>query len=323
MNPEHLALLKKSIQEFNAWRAENWNIKPDLSGADLRGMNLFQANLTDTNLASADLSDAILVSAEARSADFDHTNMSGSQCQGVNFSLSNMTRASFHGANLTGSSLQNCCLVEVDFTNSDCTGALFNNSNMQNSTFYDAKVKGANFDGTNIHEANIYAEQFRDANIPLELIGSVENKRKPYQQFMYAFVSFAVVFILGFFAYNWIFTASEPGQLNTEMRSRIHYQMALTLANFKMPEDALKNIQVTLRLDPKNPDAHSLAAECYRDIGDYPNAVSHYEIFIQLVGAESMKAQKAKQFIYKHDREARDRKQKDQEKNKKKASPQS
>ncbi|MCE1248443.1 MAG: pentapeptide repeat-containing protein [Firmicutes bacterium] len=308
MNPEHLALLKQSIQEFNKWRADNWNIKPDLSGADLRGMNLFQANLTDTNLSSADLSDAILVSAEARSADFDHTNLAGAQCQGVNFSLSNMTRASFHGANLTGTSLQNCCLVEVDFTEADCTGALFNNSNLQNSTFYDAKVKGANFDGTNVHEANIYAEQFRDANIPLELIGSVENKKKPYQQFIYAFVSFAVVFILGFFAYNWIFTANQPGQLNTQMRSRIHYQVALCMVNMKMPENAIKNINITLMLDDNNAEAHSLAAECYRDIGDIPNAVLHYQRFIDLLGADNLRTQKAKEFIYKHSNEAKKQK---------------
>jgi len=318
MNPEHLTLLKNSIQEFNKWRADNWNIKPDLSGADLRGMNLFQANLTDTNLSSADLSDAILVSAEARSADFDHTNLTGAQCQGVNFSLSNLTRASFAGANLTGSSLQNCCLLEVDFSGADCTGALFNNSNLQNATFYDAVVKGANFDGTNVHEANIYADQFKDANIPLELIGSVENKKKPYQQFMYVFLSFAVVFILGFFTYNWIFTATQPGQLNTKMRSRIHYQIALSMANFKMPEDAIKNLQTTLTIESDNADAQSLAAECYRDIGDYPNAVKHYQRFIEIVGQDSMKAQKAKEFIYKHDREARSRKAQDDELQKKK-----
>jgi hypothetical protein len=34
---EHVALLKKGVAAWNAWRNENPNIRPDLSGANLRG----------------------------------------------------------------------------------------------------------------------------------------------------------------------------------------------------------------------------------------------------------------------------------------------
>ena len=34
-NDEHVALLKQGVAAWNAWRDENPDIRPDLSGADL------------------------------------------------------------------------------------------------------------------------------------------------------------------------------------------------------------------------------------------------------------------------------------------------
>jgi uncharacterized protein YjbI with pentapeptide repeats len=39
-NDEHVALLKQGVAAWNAWREENPNIQPDLSGAKLSGANL-------------------------------------------------------------------------------------------------------------------------------------------------------------------------------------------------------------------------------------------------------------------------------------------
>jgi hypothetical protein len=39
-NTEHLAKLKEGVEASNLWRAANENIRPDLAGADLAGVNL-------------------------------------------------------------------------------------------------------------------------------------------------------------------------------------------------------------------------------------------------------------------------------------------
>ena len=39
-NDEHVALLKKGVAAWNAWRKENPDIRPDLSQANLSGANL-------------------------------------------------------------------------------------------------------------------------------------------------------------------------------------------------------------------------------------------------------------------------------------------
>ena len=36
-NPEHLEILRRGVKEWNAWRAEHPEIRPDLNGAYLEG----------------------------------------------------------------------------------------------------------------------------------------------------------------------------------------------------------------------------------------------------------------------------------------------
>jgi Pentapeptide repeats (8 copies) len=64
-NDEHVAILKKGVAAWDAWRAENPGVLPDLSranlsGADLSGANLSRANLDSATLVRTDLTDADL-----------------------------------------------------------------------------------------------------------------------------------------------------------------------------------------------------------------------------------------------------------------------
>jgi len=65
-NEKHLAILKQGVDAWNAWREENPEVRPHLSGArltganlkgvDLRGADLSWANLKGANLSGGDLS---------------------------------------------------------------------------------------------------------------------------------------------------------------------------------------------------------------------------------------------------------------------------
>ena len=59
-NEEHVAILKQSVDAWNAWRKENPDIRPDLRGAILSGANLREADLSGANLREADLRGANL-----------------------------------------------------------------------------------------------------------------------------------------------------------------------------------------------------------------------------------------------------------------------
>jgi hypothetical protein len=54
-NDEHVALLKKGVEAWNAWRAKNANLRLDLIRANLGGANLARAYLDGANLARANL----------------------------------------------------------------------------------------------------------------------------------------------------------------------------------------------------------------------------------------------------------------------------
>src|SRR5689334_14387658 len=59
-NSKHFAKLKKSIDEWHAWRTANPDIAPNLIEADLRGANLNGASLNGADLSETVISDTNL-----------------------------------------------------------------------------------------------------------------------------------------------------------------------------------------------------------------------------------------------------------------------
>jgi hypothetical protein len=119
-NEEHLARLKQGVEAWNQWRAEHWEIRPDLVGADLRLVDLIESNLTRADLRGATLTGAVL------------TRMV-------------LTRANLHEVSLIKADLRGAALRETDLTGADLTGA----------TLTGADVTGATLTGATLTEANI------------------------------------------------------------------------------------------------------------------------------------------------------------------------
>src|SRR5690349_5877861 len=59
-DPWQLALLRRSVKKWNAWRKAHPEVRVDLSGANLSGANLDGANLDGANLDGANLDGAYL-----------------------------------------------------------------------------------------------------------------------------------------------------------------------------------------------------------------------------------------------------------------------
>jgi hypothetical protein len=67
-NDDHIALLKKGVTAWNAWRNEN-PTRPNLGGAHLILANLIEANLSGANLSGAGLNTVTLVETDLTGAD--------------------------------------------------------------------------------------------------------------------------------------------------------------------------------------------------------------------------------------------------------------
>jgi uncharacterized protein YjbI with pentapeptide repeats len=88
-NDTHLAVLKRGVAAWNEWRAAQPAMRPDLSSASLRGLDLAKIDLSGADLSKADLrgtilSGAVLVDADLAEANFFKAVLDGADLSGVN-----------------------------------------------------------------------------------------------------------------------------------------------------------------------------------------------------------------------------------------------
>jgi Pentapeptide repeats (8 copies) len=121
-NPDHVAQLKKGVTAWNAWRQENPDIRPDLSGADFNKADLREADFREVDFREANLREANLSGAILFWADLVKANLSGASLTGATLLGANLVAADFTGANLSGGLLHTALMVDTDFTGADLTG---------------------------------------------------------------------------------------------------------------------------------------------------------------------------------------------------------
>lgn len=190
-DPIQFNILNSSIRVWNAWRKDNPNIVPDLSGvhiidrflqegvgdnyeaadlsgADLKGANFTASNLQHVNFAGADLTDA-LMGRLLEHASFVGANLTGaylrdSGLDGTNFSGANLTRA-----NLIYSKCDNAPVFKrpgdedvpvLPLNEQDCPVYDFFSGKL-----IDASWDHVNFSGANLAEADLTGADLSGANL--------------------------------------------------------------------------------------------------------------------------------------------------------------
>jgi uncharacterized protein YjbI with pentapeptide repeats len=183
-NEEHLKRLKQGVEQWNKWRLEN-AIRPDLSGANLRGADLSEANLTNAKLSGADLSEANLTNANLSGVSLRRANLSGVDLSGVllldadmsyaNLSGCHLTHAKLGGAdlsyvNLSGAKLVGADLSCVKLLSAQLSGADLSHARLGNANLFDAKLSGADLSGAmllgaDLSSADLTSADLTDANL--------------------------------------------------------------------------------------------------------------------------------------------------------------
>ena len=128
--------LKEILEKHKMWlNGEEGGEKANLSGADLRGADLYRANLRGASLRGASLRRANLSGADLRGAD--------------------LREADLRGANLICADLNGAYLRWADLSGADLRG----------SDISKADLRGANLRGSDISGADLRGVYFRDANL--------------------------------------------------------------------------------------------------------------------------------------------------------------
>lgn len=138
-------ILEDGVHSWNAWRAENPQIRTDLAGANLSSKYLRSANLENTDLEGADLSNADLHSANLAGANLAGANLTNANCQQANLSAAKLLHAVLKQANLNQATL----------TNADLSGADLEGAELKKTDLVDANFRGANFVSVNFETAKI------------------------------------------------------------------------------------------------------------------------------------------------------------------------
>jgi hypothetical protein len=154
-NADDIAQLMKGVDAWNAWRQENPDFLPDLSGADLRKANLSQANLTFANLGGADLSGANLRKANLTGANLNPSNRSVALLRGADLTCANLSGAMLNTANLSQANLTFANLSGADLSEAHLGGADLTCANLSGANLRHADLIGATLLNTDLSGADL------------------------------------------------------------------------------------------------------------------------------------------------------------------------
>jgi Pentapeptide repeats (8 copies) len=140
---EHVAIPKQGVDAWNAWRADNPDIRPNLSEANLGGADLARANLGGAYFDGADLSDADLGRANLSGAHLGAANLGGADLSGADLDGADLSYANLLSANLSRANLPGADLSGADLTYADLSEANLFGANLQRATLVDTNLTDA------------------------------------------------------------------------------------------------------------------------------------------------------------------------------------
>jgi hypothetical protein len=132
-NPEHLAILKKGVEAWNAWRHESEE-QPDLSWANHRVKNLSDADLHGADLSVTDISRADLRGADLSGAILRRAKLNGADLSGADLAKANLSEADLDKAELRGAHLRGADLRGAGLVGANLLGAHLNGADLANTT---------------------------------------------------------------------------------------------------------------------------------------------------------------------------------------------
>lgn len=169
-NEEHLALLKKGVEDWNQWREKNPEIQPDLSAAkldeeDLGGVNFMEADLHSCNLSRANLMGANLRFCNLSKANLSETYLSNTDFFEANLCEANLREAYLFEANLSRVNLNGAELQGVYLGQADLSGTYAIEANLMDADLRSAYLIGTNLSDANLQRANLSGADLQSADL--------------------------------------------------------------------------------------------------------------------------------------------------------------
>lgn len=158
-------ILKKHKMWLNGGERANL-INANLSGVNLRGIDLSEADLNGVNLSNADLSYTNLRGANLSGADLNNANLRNADLRGADLWNVNLRNADLKYANLRG----------INLRNSNLKYANLSDTNLMDADLGDADLRNADLRDTDLRCADLRNADLRDAILSnADLSGVITN----------------------------------------------------------------------------------------------------------------------------------------------------
>jgi uncharacterized protein YjbI with pentapeptide repeats len=144
-NPEHLAILKQGVEQWNKWREGHRKVRPDLAEAKIPEANLYMANFSGSDLQKANLSGADLSRADLSRAHLRLTDLTGADLRGAHLSGADLSGAHLRAANLRGARLTWADLRRADLREANVRKADLRAADLKHAAFAQAEAGGTHF----------------------------------------------------------------------------------------------------------------------------------------------------------------------------------
>lgn len=201
----HLERLISGVAAWNEWREKNPLIRPDLTnavlrGLELRGVNLSEALLEDADLSGSDLSKALLVRTSAIGANLSHTTLREAMLIQSYLQDANLSDSDLSGSHLEGTDLTVAELARANLSRASLVGTNFNSANLSGANLRDANLNlaslvrtilrnatlaGASVFGTSVWEVDLLGADQQDLVITLDPKSVVTVDNLEVAQFIY------------------------------------------------------------------------------------------------------------------------------------------
>jgi uncharacterized protein YjbI with pentapeptide repeats len=164
-NESHLARLKEAPASWNGWRKEHPGTRPDLTGANLKGVDLANADLSRAKLRGANLANANLSGANLSEADLYRADLAGTDLRRANLFKAQLLRTDLRKAQLDETRLAKASLQEANLRGADLSRLDLSEVTLVLADLCDANLRGSDLRRTTLHSANLSKADLRGANL--------------------------------------------------------------------------------------------------------------------------------------------------------------
>ena len=160
---EQLRILKRGAEAWNQWRSEFSEVHPNLSGADLRGLDLSLPDPVSRDHPETGKFLANLLRQKDYASSQLGVNFEGVELNNARLNEANLLRANFVRAKLRRAKLSGAILREATIVDSDLSDATLEEADFRKASFGKVCLKGANLRGANLSSAILTTVDLTDA----------------------------------------------------------------------------------------------------------------------------------------------------------------